>query len=146
MAHMRAPCERRCQTSWDESRGSGTCVAPRLSGESGTMKALILNGTLKPSPEESNTDALATFVGEQLAARDVEVELIRLVDEHVAPGVVSEAVHPEDGWPRIHDRVVGADIVVFATPTWLGQPGSVVKGALERLDALISETQEDGTP
>jgi multimeric flavodoxin WrbA len=115
-------------------------------GEPGGMKALILNGTLKPSPEPSNTGALATFVGEQLAARGAEVELIRLVDEHVAPGVVSEAVHDGDGWPRIHDRVVEADIVVFATPTWMGQPGSVIKGALERLDALISETQADGTP
>jgi len=36
--------------------------------------------------------------------------------------------------------------VIFATPTWMGQPGSVIKGALERLDALLSETQEDGTP
>jgi multimeric flavodoxin WrbA len=110
------------------------------------MEAVILNGTLKPSPEESNTGALAQFVGEQLASHGVEVELIRLVDEHVAPGVTSEEVRPGDGWPRIRARVVAADIVVFATPTWLGQPGSVIKGALERLDALMSETQEDGTP
>ena len=42
--------------------------------------------------------------------------------------------------------MVAADIVVFATPTWMGQPGSVIKGVMERLDALLSETQEDGTP
>ncbi|MCW2986529.1 MAG: reductase [Conexibacter sp.] len=71
---------------------------------------------------------------------------MRLVDEAIAPGVVSEAVRPGDGWPPIHDRVVAADIVVFATPTWLGQPGSVIKGALERLDALISETDDEGRP
>lgn len=110
------------------------------------MRALILNGTLKPSPETSNTGALAEYVGEQLAGHGAEVEQVRVVDHHVAPGVVSEAVTPGDGWPALHDKVVGADIVVFATPTWMGQPGSVIKGVMERLDALLSETQEDGTP
>jgi multimeric flavodoxin WrbA len=110
------------------------------------MKALILNGTLKPSPEDSNTGALAAFVGAQLTERGAEVEHVRLVDHGIAPGVVSEEVRPGDGWPAIHDQVVAADVVVFATPTWLGQPGSEIKRALERLDALISETQEDGTP
>lgn len=42
--------------------------------------------------------------------------------------------------------MLAADIVVFGTPTWLGQPSSLVKGALERLDALLSATGEDGTP
>jgi multimeric flavodoxin WrbA len=110
------------------------------------MKALFLNGTLKPSPQESNTGALAQFVGDRLAEHGVEIEHVRLVDHDIAPGVVSEAVRPGDGWPPIHDKVVGADIVVFATPTWLGQPGSVIKRALERLDALLSETGDDGAP
>jgi multimeric flavodoxin WrbA len=60
--------------------------------------------------------------------------------------VVSEAVRPGDGWPALYDKVVAADIVVFATPTWMGQPGSVIKGVMERLDALLSESQDDGTP
>lgn len=32
----------------------------------------------------------------------------------------------------------------MAVPTWLGQPSSVAKVALERMDALLSETCEDG--
>jgi multimeric flavodoxin WrbA len=110
------------------------------------MRALILNGTLKPSPETSNTGALAGYVGDRLAEHGVAVELVRVVDHHVAPGVVSEAITPDDGWPALHAKVVAADIVVFATPTWMGQPGSVIKGVMERLDALLSETQADGTP
>ena len=51
-----------------------------------------------------------------------------------------------DEWPAIREKVVGADIVVFATPTWLGQPSSVIKRALERLDALLSRLKDDGTP
>src|SRR3954447_23166850 len=37
------------------------------------------------------------------------------------------------------------DPLVMATPTWLGQPSSVAKLVLERMDAMISETKQDGT-
>jgi multimeric flavodoxin WrbA len=110
------------------------------------MRALLLNGTLKPSPETSNTGALAHYVGDRLSEHGAEVEHVRVVDHDVAPGVTSEAVRPGDGWPALHDKVVAADIVVFATPTWMGQPGSVIKGVMERLDALLSEAGDDGTP
>jgi hypothetical protein len=46
--------------------------------------------------------------------------------------------------PEIRERVLAAEILVVATPTWLGQPSSVSKRALERMDALLSETREDG--
>ena len=39
-----------------------------------------------------------------------------------------------------------ADIVIFATPTWLGQMSSVCLRALERLDAWFEETDDDGRP
>ncbi len=51
-----------------------------------------------------------------------------------------------DECPAIHDEVLEADILVTATPRWLGQPSSVSKRALERMDAMLSETREDGTP
>ena len=35
---------------------------------------------------------------------------------------------------------------MLATPTWFGQPSSVVKRVLERMDAMLSETDEDGVP
>lgn len=34
----------------------------------------------------------------------------------------------------------------MATPTWLGHPSSVAQRVLERLDALLSETDDDGRP
>ena len=111
------------------------------------MKAIVLNATLKLSPEESNTELLATFVGEVLKTEhDVEVEHVRLVDHDIAPGVVSEEVRPGDAWPALRERVLSAEILIVATPTWLGQPSSISKLALERMDAFISETSDDGTP
>jgi multimeric flavodoxin WrbA len=111
------------------------------------MRALVLNATLKPSPEDSNTGMLAGFVGGVLSSEHgVEVEHVRLVDHDIAPGVVSEAVRPGDEWPALHDKILAADILIVATPTWLGQPSSVAKRALERMDGMISETGDDGTP
>ena len=110
------------------------------------MHALFLNATLKRSPEPSSTGALAEYVAGRLAEHDVEIEHVRLADHVIEPGVVSEPVRDGDEWPALHGRVLAADIVVFATPTWLGQPSSIVKRALERMDALLSETSGDGTP
>ncbi len=110
------------------------------------MHALFLNATLKRSPEPSNTGALSEYVAARLAEHDVTVEHVRLADHVIEPGVVSEPVRAGDEWPTLHERVLAADIVVFATPTWLGQPSSIVKRALERMDALLSETSDDGTP
>lgn len=44
-----------------------------------------------------------------------------------------------DAWPGIRSKILDADILVFATPTWMGHPSSVANGVLERLDAEISE-------
>jgi multimeric flavodoxin WrbA len=46
----------------------------------------------------------------------------------------------------VHDAILAADIVVFATPTWVGRPSSVAQRAIERMDALISETDDDDRP
>src|SRR5262249_29662301 len=81
-----------------------------------------------------------------LRAEGVETEEIRLADHTIEPGVVSEAVTGADEWPAIRTRILAAEILVIATPTWLGQPSSVTKRALERLDACLSETDDDGTP
>lgn len=110
------------------------------------MRAVILNGTLKPHPEPSSTAELAEDVIRALGKHQVDATCIRLADYSIAPGVVSEAVSDDDQWPEIREQVVSAEIVIFATPTWLGQPSSVIKGALERLDALMSETGDDGVP
>ena len=110
------------------------------------MKALTLNCTLKRSPDESNTGALASVVEEALREHGVETDQVRLADHTIEPGVVSDAVTDADEWPAIRERILAADILVVATPTWLGQPSSIAKRALERMDAMLSETRDDGTP
>ena len=37
-----------------------------------------------------------------------------------------------------------ANILIMGTPIWLGQPSSVCKRALERMDAFLEETDDKG--
>ena len=41
-----------------------------------------------------------------------------------------------DAWPALRQKVLAADILVLATPTWMGQHSSVAQRVLERLDAV----------
>lgn len=109
------------------------------------MKALILNCTLKPSPQTSSTEALAQVVIDELKKGGAETELVRLVDLNLKPGVKTDQGEGDD-WPAVHDKIMAADIVVFATPTWVGQMSSVCMRALERMDALFEETDDSGRP
>jgi multimeric flavodoxin WrbA len=67
------------------------------------------------------------------------------VDHDVRFGVSTDE-GDGDGWPALRRRVLAADILVLATPIWMGQPASVAKMTLERLDAELSETDESGRP
>ncbi|MET0920658.1 MAG: flavodoxin family protein [Acidimicrobiia bacterium] len=109
------------------------------------MRALILNCTLKTSPEKSNTEALLDVVADAMRGDAVEVDVIRVIDHDVKAGVSNDE-GDGDEWPAILSTLRNAEILVIATPTWLGQPSSVAKRVLERLDALISETDDDGVP
>ena len=108
------------------------------------MHATCLVCTLKRSPEPSNAESLAEVVLGALRKEGVTTDTVRLADHQIDPGVVSEKVSDGDEWPEIRERILKADILLVATPTWLGQPSSVSKRALERMDAFISETKEDG--
>ena len=58
----------------------------------------------------------------------------------------AEAAKPSEGddWPAVHAKLMAADILIMATPTWLGQMSSVCLRALERMDALFAETDDSG--
>ena len=108
------------------------------------LKALALNATLKSSSgEPSSTDRMLALIGEAMRKQDVETETIRLADHNILPGVTSDE-GPGDAWPDIRKMILDADILVFGTPIWLGQPSSVAKRALERMDAFLEETDDQG--
>ena len=107
------------------------------------MKALVLSCTLKASPETSNTEALAGVAIRQLEAEGVEVQLIRLADLNIKPGVKTD-LGEGDQWPQVRQAMQAADILVIATPTWIGHMSSFAQRALERMDAIFGETDDAG--
>ncbi|MFD1825420.1 MULTISPECIES: flavodoxin family protein [Mumia] len=42
--------------------------------------------------------------------------------------------------------ITTSQILIVATPTWVGHPSSLAQQAIERMDAMIAETDEDGRP
>jgi multimeric flavodoxin WrbA len=107
------------------------------------VTALVLVCTLKPSPAESSSDLLAGQVLEALRQEGADGEIVRVVDHDVRFGVSTDE-GDGDGWPAIRAKMLDADVLVIATPIWMGQPASVCKVVLERLDAELSETDEEG--
>lgn len=108
-------------------------------------RVLALNCTLKPSPGESSTDVIVDQLLEEFTSHGAVGETIRVVDYDVKPGVEADMGHG-DQWPQILERIYEADVLVFATPTWVGHMSSVAQRVLERLDAALSETDSQGRP
>ncbi|MFE9790071.1 flavodoxin family protein [Nocardia salmonicida] len=109
------------------------------------LKALALVCTLKPSPSASSSMLIADQVLAALSEHGVDGESVRLADFDIRPGVSADE-GDGDQWPQIRRRVLDADIVVLATPTWLGHLSSVAQRVLERLDAELSNTDDAGRP
>ena len=110
-----------------------------------TVTALALVCTLKPAPEDSSTQLIADQVLAALAEHGVTGSSVRVVDFDVRPGVEID-MGDGDAWPGIRDQVLAADILVLATPIWMGHASSIAHRVLERLDAELAETQDDGRP
>jgi multimeric flavodoxin WrbA len=110
-----------------------------------SMRALIINCTLKPSPAPSNTEALARVVADAMARDGVTVDWVRAVDLNIKPGVETD-MGPGDDWPAVHEKLLASEILIIATPTWVGKPSSLAQRVIERLDAMISETDDTGRP
>ena len=108
-----------------------------------TLRALVLNCTLSSSPTPSSTDKLGQEVLDALAEHGVEGSMIRVVDRDVRPGVELD-MGDGDEWPAIREELMAAEILVLATPTWVGQHSSVAQRVFERLDAELSQTDEEG--
>ena len=105
-----------------------------------TLKALALNCTLK-ADGDSSTQRMIDLVLASLERHGVTGRSIRLAKFNVKPGVTSDEGEGDD-WPNLRKQVLMANILIMGTPIWLGQPSSVCKRALERMDAFLEETDD----
>lgn len=109
-----------------------------------TLKALVLNCTLKKSSKKSNTLALVKEVTTYFNSKDIDTEILTLADFKIGYGITHEAVDAEDQWPEIFEKVKATDILIIASPIWLGEQSSIATVAIERLYGGSSLTNEKG--
>ncbi|MEK0363436.1 MULTISPECIES: flavodoxin family protein [unclassified Pseudomonas] len=105
------------------------------------LSALSINCTLKASPNTSSCSLLLSQAERELEKLGVSCEQLRAVDFNIKPGVTSDE-GPGDDWPMIREKILAADILLLGTPIWLGHPSSICQRVLERLDAFLSETDD----
>lgn len=113
------------------------------------LRAVAINCTLKGvdaasgKPNSSTEKMLQLFMKALAEQGVVTAPVIRAVDHDIKPGITSDE-GPGDAWPAIRKAVLDARILIIGTPIWLGQPSSVCKRVLERLNAFLGETDDHG--
>ena len=110
-----------------------------------TLTAFALNCSLKASDaeEKSSTDRLLADLIAALEKYGVETpeKPVRAADRDIKPGVLSDQGKGDD-WPGLRSRILAADIFLLGLPIWMGQPSSIAKRVLERMDAFLAETDD----
>lgn len=109
------------------------------------MNATILVCTLSPSPKKSSSELLANELRDELQRYGVKSTSYRIADYSIKFGVEKD-MGDGDEWGVIRGSILQSNIVVIASPIWMGQPSAITKLVLERLDAELAETAEDGRP
>ncbi len=111
------------------------------------LRCIYINCTLKKSPEKSHTATLIEVSKRIMLKEKVQVDEIRFVDHQVAYGIfpdMKEHGWKNDEWPEIFKKVINADILVLATPIWLGEKSSIAKKLIERLYAMSGQKNNKG--
>jgi multimeric flavodoxin WrbA len=112
------------------------------------LRAVIFNGTLKRSPEPSQTDGLLAIARGIMERAGVRVDEVRTVDHVIPPGVwpdMREHGYDHDDFPALYRKlVVPADIVMLAGPIWLGDQSSQTRKIIERLYAYSGDVNAAG--
>lgn len=107
------------------------------------FKALLFNCSLKSGEEPSSTQAMLEKVAAVLARHEVECEIVRAADYRIPFGVKTD-MGEGDQWPELHRKITYADILVIGAPIWLGHRSGMCQVVLERMDALLNETNAQG--
>jgi multimeric flavodoxin WrbA len=114
----------------------------------GDLRAVIFNGSLKRSPEPSQTDGLLAVAKGIMARAGARVDEIRTADHEIPPGVwpdMTDHGYDRDEFPALYrSLVVPADILIVAGPIWLGDQSSLTRKVIERLYAYSGEVNDRG--
>ena len=111
------------------------------------LRAVFINGSIKKDKTGSHTQRLIDRAAGIMESQGVTVDHIYALDYPIAFGMVKDGAEngqPDDAWPDLQKRILDADILVLATPIWLGAISSVTSLVIERLYAYSGDRNEKG--
>ena len=111
------------------------------------LKAVTVNCSLKRNPDESHTGLLLSVAEEIMRKNGVAVEHIHALSHQIPSGVypdMTEHGWDRDDWPKLWKTVEAADILIVATPIWLGEESSVCRILIERLYGMSGMLNDKG--
>jgi multimeric flavodoxin WrbA len=111
------------------------------------LRAVFVNCSLKYDPRSSHTMRLVDRSVGIMRELGVTVDVIHALEHEIAFGMetdLTEHGRPRDDWPALHRRIMEADVLVLATPIWLGEPSSVATLVVERLYAFSAQRNDAG--
>jgi multimeric flavodoxin WrbA len=110
------------------------------------LRALFINCSIKKNPAESHTQRLINRVAGVMEKEGVQVEEVYALEHKIAFGMIEDgaSIGLEDDWPKIQERIMESDILVLASPIWLGVKSSVATLVIERMYAYSGEFNDKG--
>jgi multimeric flavodoxin WrbA len=116
------------------------------SGDFNDISALFINCSIKKDKAQSHTQLLVNKAVDVMQQEGVKVEQIYALDHHIAFGMIKDGREEglEDEWPEIQNRIMAADILVIASPIWLGVKSSVATLVIERMYAYSGDYNTKG--
>ena len=119
------------------------CQTCNMPAPGTSLRALVLNASLKHGKDISNTEEVARLVLDHMGEHGVRGEIVRLSDQSIPVGLGFREGAGDD-WPGLVEKLKAADIVIFATPVWWGGRSSLMQRVIERMDALDEEYHAGG--
>jgi multimeric flavodoxin WrbA len=112
--------------------------------ETQPLKVLVLNASLKHGDKPSSTEEVTQVVlGEMQKHAEITSETVRLADKNIPVGLGYKE-SDDDEWPSIVEKMIAADVLIFATPIWWGGRSSLMQRIIERMDAFDEGTVPEG--
>jgi multimeric flavodoxin WrbA len=110
------------------------------------LKALFINCSIKKDKTKSHTQLLVDKVANIMQSEGVAVQNVYVLDHAIAFGMIKDGKEEgqKDEWPEIQQKIMDADILVIATPIWLGVKSSVATLVIERMYAYSGDTNSKG--
>jgi multimeric flavodoxin WrbA len=118
-----------------------------MASDFGDLSATFVNCSLAQDRESSHTMRLVRRSAGIMRDEGVSVDIIHALDHFIAFGMEKDlgtAFNRRDDWPDLQKRIIASDILVLATPIWLGFTSSVLSLVIERMYAYSSDTNEKG--